>query len=263
MSEIIDYILQFITTKNARFIEDLMHSWDILRALSERLASTDVERRMENLAQYRKLLKGLDMQDIEAYLIEWEHVYTELLRLKGKTIDKSEMIHDFLVFISERANFFFEKHLDAHDADDLYEIVRKFRNWIRIKEAKDVAQKHTNSAFSAFGPTFNEKSPDEYEANQGQKGEKREKGSCVCDMMHRWTDCFYLVPERRSINWTPKPTIQKKVDEALTNQQLVNAIIKYLKEFQARKKRKNQRVDTNNPTLNSSINDQIELKEGI
>jgi hypothetical protein len=80
-------------------------------------------------------------------------------------------------------------------------------------------------AIDHFESTFNEQSTQENEARKS----KKEKKSCVCDIMHRWVDCYYMILEKRSNDWTSNLIIKTKIDEALKNKKLKTAVEKVLK----------------------------------
>ena len=83
---------------------------------------------------------------------------------------------------------------------EFYEIVEEFRSYIRMHQTQKINQ-NTHSAFASEkkkegqrqGATFNgQKTPD----------------PCLCGMIHWYNNCYYLVSEKRSSNWSPNPATQ-------------------------------------------------------
>ena len=64
-------------------------------SLKKRVAPTDEARKMHLATQYAKLRKAPRNQNFEAWLQEWEKVYTECVELKLPEIEGNRSVRDF------------------------------------------------------------------------------------------------------------------------------------------------------------------------
>ena len=77
--------------------------------------------------------------------------------------------------------------------------------------------KHSNQFIQLKAP------PSASEGNGTDKGHR-----CLCGSVHWYSDCYYLVPEKRPVNWTPKAQTEAIVEEAMKNQQVKARVEKSL-----------------------------------
>jgi hypothetical protein len=261
ITNLINFIQETITVENALYIEKMKsHSWDQLRALQTRLTSTNVARLMNIETRYRKLCKGLDMQDIETYLKNWQMTYTEAKAWNIEEISDNRSIRDFLVTLSARDPIFSQSYMMHIDDDktNLFDLIEKFRRYIRMSQTTNVRKVTENhfafsaqgpSVFSAQRPTFNDQA-----ADQSVSRSTSQQRRCLCGLFHSWSDCFYMVPERRPIDWTADPTKQARIDEALRNDKTRTAV---QQSIQSRKEYLNQINQTNQSNQSHRISPDI------
>jgi hypothetical protein len=140
ISELVNFIQKTIIIENVIYIQDLSHSYDQLRALKKRLASIDAARIMIIEVKYKHLCWESRQQDMKIFLIQWERVYVEIKRYKLFEISENKTLRNFLVFLSVRENQYFNVQLMILKStdDDLLEIIISFRQYVRMRETKNI-----------------------------------------------------------------------------------------------------------------------------
>lgn len=110
-------------------------AYDMLVNLKARLTPTDKTRRMEILAQYRKIHKPSRNKDIESWLHDWETVYHDAVKLNLPDVAEERATTDFLRTIQDVNPGFYTYWIHHTEATDKYptlcEIIQKFRTHIR------------------------------------------------------------------------------------------------------------------------------------
>jgi hypothetical protein len=79
---------------------------EMLVNLQRRLKPTDDIRRLQLTDQYRQLQKAPKNKDLDMWLLNWERIYREGVKLSQPIIQKDTAVHDFLRAVSEIASDF-------------------------------------------------------------------------------------------------------------------------------------------------------------
>jgi hypothetical protein len=250
--DLINYIQKIIIVDNVIYIRSIdSHSWNQLRALKKRLASTDSTRTMIIETKYRQLCWGSTRyQDMKTYLTEWERTYIEAKKNNLFEISGNKALRDFLVSLAGRESQYSNAQLMIlkNSNDDLLGTIASFRQFIRMRETENhklVVQRYDERKLSAFsvennqGSTFNEQ-PSQSAGQSARSNENKEKKSCLCESMHRWGDCYYMIPEKRPNDWTSNHTTMSKVNEALKDQRLKSTVEKSIKNNRKRENKGNK-----------------------
>jgi hypothetical protein len=169
--DLINYIQKIITVDNVIYIKSIdSHSWNQLRALKKRLASTDSTRTMIIETKYRQLCwESTRYQDMKTYLTEWKRTYIEAKKNNLFEISDNKTLRDFLVSLADRESQYSNAQLMIlkNSNDDLLETIASFRQFIRMRETENhklVVQRYDEKKLSIFSvennqrSTFNEQS---------------------------------------------------------------------------------------------------------
>ena len=76
-------------------------TYEVLKALKQRVAPTDRARKLELSQRYAKLRKAPKSQNIEVWLQSWEQTYMECKDLKLPIVEDNLPLYDFLHAVSE------------------------------------------------------------------------------------------------------------------------------------------------------------------
>ena len=130
-TELMDFIYDTIALQNIIYIQsEDPNPWSILRALKARLAPTDEARSDEIEAQYQRLIKGPENRDLEAWLRQYERVYTKAkLYAIGVVVERAQ--RDFLLAVTKYERAFGDMYMvnlcSGKKVPDMYELIEKFR----------------------------------------------------------------------------------------------------------------------------------------
>jgi hypothetical protein len=207
-------------------------------------------------AKYRNLTKELEMQNMKTYLIEWEKTYTAIKALKLFKIDENRSLRNFLVALTARENQFSNNQLMSlkKNDTDLMTLIVTFRRYTRMRETDNIKKMIKNhsvftfaSQSSAFSAIFNDQQSDQSDKKP------RKKKTCLCDIMHSWDTCYYLMLEKRSSDWTSNLAIQVKVDDALIKDKRLKTRVDEVIKYHKNKTKKQINNETNQKEI-SQIN---------
>ena len=222
--------------------------YEMLRALKKRVAPTDRARLIELSHKYHKLLSIGRSQNLEIWLQQWEKTYTDGQELGLPEIANQRPLYDFIEAVSDLEpgfSTFWRGEINKllykgkhHKLPDLFGLIEVFRNQRRESLAKKGKTSH-----SAFSASFQEQSSDDKkEDNKEKKEDSKEKKEvnkekkCVCEEIHRWKDCPYLVEGKRAQDWKPNEEVQKKIAEKLEKSDWLRRAIDRVKTRPEKKK---------------------------
>lgn len=221
MAKIISFIYDTTSVTNLTYIQKVeIHPWDVLRALQARLAPSDSARSLDLEQQYYRLAKGpSNRQNVDNWLDDYIKMYTQAKEADIAEVTKPKRAYrDFLHAIENQAPTFAEVHEMAMSTAPpetdyealLFTVIEQYRHHARLKESKKGKSPASNSAFAA-----DENKKPKSGRNSSFRGEDQSPPPCVCGQKHWFTECSYLNEDKRSTDWKPNATTQKKVDEAL------------------------------------------------
>lgn len=227
-SELIIFIHDTISVQNAVYIQkEDPNPWSMLRALKARLAPTDTVRSMDIEAKYHKLCKGPGSanREIEAWLDDWQATYTDAkFHNIAETVGHRPQ-RDFLLALGTKEPNFANIHLmNLNDVPDMYELIENFRQFrfFHINQTQQTKE-YTHSASVANKSSADNSKPGSGQSSppfNGQKSVTSPPKDCVCGSTHWYSECPYLIPRRRPVNWTPNAQQQARVDETMKNEHI-------------------------------------------
>jgi hypothetical protein len=200
-------------------------------------------------------------QDMKTYLTEWERTYIETKKNNLFEISDNKTLRDFLVSLADRESQYSNAQfmILKNSNNDLLETIAFFRQFIRMRKTENhklVVQRYDERKLSAFlvdqRSTFNEQfsqsdtqSDDQQSADQSARSnEDKKKKSCLCESMHKWDDCYYMILEKRLNDWTSNHNTFSKVNEALKDQRLKSTVKKSTKNNRKRENKENKSKKT-------------------
>lgn len=259
MAKIISFIYDTTSINNLTYIQKVeVHPWIVLRALQSRLAPTDSARSLDMERQYARLVKGpTNRQHVDAWLDDYLKMHAMAKEIQiAEVTDAKRAYRDFLQAIEKIAPTFaevYELQLDTvidFDAQ-IYLVVDKFRNHMRMKEAKQGRSTSFNSAFATDKGNSNNSSRNS-SRTPSFRGENQDLPTCICGKNHWYADCFYLNKNKRPPGFKLYPDIQKKIDEALKNDDTKKKVEHALtRNKEITRKRSMQKDDDHKPSESS------------
>ena len=111
---------------------------------------------------------------------------------------------------------------------DLYSLIEDFRQHIQHSQFEHPGKGESHSAFATDAnctPTF-----------RGQLAPGT-KPTCICGDKHWFSDCYYLVPEKRHKGWNPRSDTQQKVNSKLADPKIKAKIDRALQRNKNRQNR--------------------------
>lgn len=216
LKELEHHILSTIDWQNLLYLEGQESVYKKLLALKARLAPTDRIRELEVSKRYRDLLKAPKAQNLDQWLLDWERIYAEAVKLSLPHIQNHRCLYDFLnalravdmPFIAGREAITEDKIQQNGSPPTLKELLESYRNHLRTTRALNIM----DATHSAFAKLQGE-GPDATAHTHGDgDGEKK---TCLCGEAHAFRKCPYIIPKVRPPGWMPDKEIQKQVNEKL------------------------------------------------
>jgi hypothetical protein len=140
-------------------------------------------------------------------------------------------------------------------------LIVTFRRYIRMREINNIKKMIKNHfAFAVaiqsavFSVIFNDKKQEQSSQSNNQS---RKKKTCLCNLMHQWDTCFYLISKKRSNNWISNFTIQVKVDDVLIKDKNLKSRIEKVQKSH-KNKTVNKKSNQENDSLYNQLNNDIE-----
>ena len=225
LTEIRQFIISTVSRTNLTYILELTTPWQMLTALKLRIAPTDRARELEAARQYRELQTAPNLQNTDVWLQRWEKMYTEAKKLDLPDVQKDRAIYDFLrtiksidsAFASTHEILIDEKINENQPIPTIFDLISKFRNHLRLDREATKRFTHDHAAFATFNG----------EANKDTQWTKK----CVCDEIHRFSECPYLIEHLRTPQWAPNNEIQKKIDTKLAENEWLRDKIEIARKY--------------------------------
>ena len=211
---------------------------DMLVALKQRIAPTDQARKLKLTNQYQKLKKGPKTQNIDEWLKLWETTYMDCREFDLPDIAKTRPIYDFLQAVKDMTPDFTSfwkiciQSLEqlGEDVPDIYRILEHFRNHIRIENAEKGQTAHGAFVSSLQGQKLGQKE------DEDSKKQEKEPKPCLCGKLHKFRNCYYIVPMLKPAIWKLDPELQKQIDTKIERSSRLREIIERIRKQVASKK---------------------------
>jgi hypothetical protein len=246
----LNYIKTLIRTSVARqhhhYIYAKATAYDELRALRDRFAATDKERRKELKRRYQELQKSPKGSEIESWLSKWEEVYSECLEANIPAVKDDDPVEDF-VNACEHVNPEFHQYWinrledpDIASEITLHKIIEAFRTFRRRMSKRELNKDISFASFQGKGQ-------DQRNTNKQPKDKDKEKNTektCPCGQKHFFKDCLYVNHSIRPKNWKPDHEVEETFKRACENSRFNTAYTKACEKF-AHNDEKIEREDSN------------------
>jgi hypothetical protein len=204
--------------------------------------------------EYEALKKISRNQSSEQWLQQWETTYAEAERIKLPEIQDHRALFDFLMaaksldptYVGAYHVRCLEKlETDPATAPSLYDAVANARNYLRLITATKTSTAVSHTAFSSFqneGPIELSAEPPSTQSTASASASKSSKQQrqykpCLCRGKHRFSECFYLIPQLRPSNWTPDEQIQKEIEQKLARSLSIREAVDRAKNYVNKQKR--------------------------
>ena len=113
-----------------------------------------------------------------------------------------------------------------------------------------------NSAFA----TLQNNTDSNSNSNSNPSSNSRWNKECVCGSKHRFSDCYYIVEQKRPRGWKPNADIQKEVDEKISSTPWIKRIVKLIQKREQEAKNTESTIDfdsktsaSKTPTINAAV----------
>jgi hypothetical protein len=177
-----------------------------LRKLKNQLCPSTAERETQLLSQYLVLRKMPKRANIESWLDSWEELLqlmatAEMAELKGTRAQRdfldSVQLTDDLWATSQRISIIAKQEL-GESFMSAVSLIGQFRLYYR--QMKPVAL--TLGTFAALG--------DAQQSQPSQGTDKLQNIDCLCREAHRFINCLYVNPSKRSSGWRADPDTDER-----------------------------------------------------
>jgi hypothetical protein len=98
-----------------------------------------------------------------------------------------------------------------------------------------------NSAFATLQGNSNSNSNSNSDPNGSSNSNSRWHKECICGLVHRFNDCYYIAKQKRPHGWRPNPDVQKKVDETISSTPWIKRIVNRIQKREQEAKENNQK----------------------
>lgn len=223
LSQINNLILLTVASTNHVWIMDKDSAFEKLQSLKNKLAPTDMARKLLVRSKYLALSK-IGSQDIDIWVDEWTHVLKEAEALKLPEMQDGQPTFLFLLAIKTASPEFsmFQRArleslmIEGKALPDNFEIVTAYIQHRRINQALNVPDSQESTVQPAAFATL--------------KGERdgRDRKKCVCNFQHKLEDCYYLHESLRPTDWKPKPEVEKTIQDKIEGDKALAQRLKIL-----------------------------------
>ena len=206
---------------------------DMLKQLETRLKPTNETERIKYLDEYVQLCKGTTAKKVDEWLLQWERLYTDLVRLGMVEFSNSKVTRDFLD--SGRAimpEFVISYRIAAKTGGkdlDFWETIREFRDTYHEVVVRDKHIITEHGVFQAESVSQAETSFQGQKPAVDQDGSSRSKydhrRSCFCGEQHRWEKCAYIVRNQQPTDWRYNAEIVAKIKKSIIDNRRIRPTI--------------------------------------
>ncbi len=271
---------RYVPYQNLLYLRSKATIFQKLLAFKKRLASIDRIKKLEVLRKYKNLLRIFKHQQLNHWLLNWEKMYAEMIRLNLFDVQKDRCLYDFLnalrivdvTFVVDRKTILNYEVQQEKSSSFILDLLKKFRNHLRIVRTLFNQIDHTNkkinhSAFAILqdqNTESNEKSDHKCSDNCDHsenfesksifiviESNDKKYSLCLCEMFHRFMKCFYIRFCIKKSEWKSESSILQmiKIKIAETIKSIKQTIDRILKRDAANKEK-----EKSNKSKKSNIN---------
>jgi hypothetical protein len=219
LAEIVEHIHKTLALTLRPYIRGVDFRCNILQALKKRLAPTDRARCLQLAQAYNALKKAPRAQGTGHWLQQWETTYAEAEKLNLAEVQDHKALYDFIQASKaidpaypKACQVYVDTKLedDANNVPTLYNAVERFRNNTHTDRAVSKAKSH--AAFATLQGQAQSEVPADNQSTQPT--EPKQHTGCLCGAQHSWSNCPYLIKQRRPPGWVADEQTQKGTNQS-------------------------------------------------
>jgi hypothetical protein len=185
-------------------------------------------------AQWRALKTSSVKDKIEAWIADWKNLRLQMISLK-----LDETFEDDTIFVSEflRAEHKWvpifcdnwEYQLDAAQQKvKFFRITRSYKNVVQKKSENAIIISSYSNAITLHDKTQNQVDQLKEKFRNKSLNDKFRRRKCVCDEMHLFRECFYIVITIKKSEWKKSLTIKNEARQRIFKNIRFQTIIKVI-----------------------------------
>ena len=212
--------VQIQSTIEKDFIEYTMYCdsdpYEMLWKLKERFAPTDRGRELDLIQEWKEIQKQGKL-DWESWMLKWQVTYEKCTKLNLPDVSGTRPVYDLLAAVSKTSLGFAEGwrlKLTESNTYTFVQVLQSYREY-RRNNLVPVQSRGIHGAF-ATSQEGGEKAKAKNPSYKGRTATgSQDKKKCLCEEEHKFKECPYLIPSKRTKNWKENKDIREKIDEKL------------------------------------------------
>ncbi len=258
--QIVDNAIKLSTRSYISSDEMTSSCRDIIRMLAARykLTKDQIIEQIQNEFQNLKTWSSIK-EKIEKWIIRWENLRDHIVRADIMSLFESDVIYtkEFLKADRKWASDFCDSWMREHRTVDremnFFHIIREYRNEMKmiLKNARNDDHNQIN-AIILHEQNQVDQSDHNHESDHcfDHEDEKFKNRKCVCDEMHLFKKCLYIVTSTRKLEWTKNSAIREELRQKIKKNSRYLIVIKQiidiniLNELNVQKDQKDQTAET-------------------
>jgi hypothetical protein len=211
------YIVRSISVAYLPLIDGLDTVHERLQELKKALAPTTSGRKHDVLVQYTALKAYDTNQSMDKWLNNWRNIYKLAEQLELPDVQGYGPHYDFVRAIKPISSSFagalevnlIRKERKNKAAPSIIDLIDEFKEHYRMQQTASPNSTANHSAFATLQSNSNS------DSNSNSNSNSTWHKKCICGLKHRYSDCCYILKQKRPQGWKPDLDIQKKVDEMI------------------------------------------------
>jgi phage gp36-like protein len=211
---------------------------DIIRLLAARYQLTNDQIIEQIQDEFQDLKTWPSIKDkIEEWVIKWENLRGHIVRAGIMGLFGSDAIYikEFLKAGRKWASDFCDSWVREHRAAgrevDFFHITREYRNEVEmtLKNARNGGHNQVNATLNGLDQV-GQKSMDQasHSPGSGHKDDKFKGRKCVCDDVHLFKECPYIVTSARKPGWKENSTVREEARQRIMKNVRFLTVIKHI-----------------------------------
>lgn len=225
MTDIRSYIIDTIDVEHKPLIKEIFDVAEMIRALEEKLAPKPNWEKTQLSNRYHELAiakRGIRPKELSA---KWREFMVDMQFANFDNIKPEQLARDFVNSTEHVLPEFYtlwSTNLLQFDLDSSLNTLKKVPTVEKLLNEFDVWSQRTkkqsmSSRTDIMMATLDGKSDQPQKPSEGQRLARSKKLICIDGEEHRFEECPYLNPEKRTADWKPDPEIQAKFDYMARN----------------------------------------------
>ena len=242
-----NYIVRSTSVAYLPLIDGLDTVHERLQALKNALAPTTSGRKHDVLIQYTALKAYDTNQNLDKWLNSWRNIYKLAEQLELPDVQGFRAHYDFIRAIKPISSSFagalevdlIRKERKDEAAPSIIDLIEEFKEHYRMQQAAPTTTA-SNSAFATL------------QSNADSNSYSKWNKECICGLVHRFSDCYYIAKQKRPQGWEPEPDVQKKVEDTISSTPWIKRIVNRIQEEEQEAKNTESTIDFDSKTTPAS-----------